>query len=210
MSRSKELQDAKDFDGAYAVAAEAQRSNTSPQNYMAALMAGIAASRGERQQLAEEHLQFASSTDASNPVWVQCTAWEMLAFVKLRMANAQMSDIRPQGPDKSLEALANGFRRAFATMADADAAISMALDIATKAGDKDRADRYRVERAGLRRVRDNLNAMSELPLLLKAMREGGAAGEAAAERAMLSRIDSIFAAIGDLCEGCEDRRRTSD
>ena len=52
--------------------------------------------------------------------------------------------------------------------------------------------------------------MSELPVLLKAMREGGAAGEAAAERAMLSRIDSIFAAIGDLCEGCEDRRRRSE
>ena len=207
MTRTQKLVDAEDFDGAYAVAAEAQQANTSPMNTMAALMAGVAAFRGDRLQLAEEHLRFASSTEASNPAWVQFRAWEMTAFVKLRIASEQMSGQRDAADNGSPDALSAYYRRASATMADADAALTMAIDLATGAGDKESAEKFRVERAGMRRIRDNLNAMSELPDLARAIKEGGSSAETALLNVMMIRIEAIGAAIEDLCDECDAKKR---
>ena len=207
VSRSSQLMEAKDYDGAYAVCEEAQRSNTSPQNYVAAYMAGVAAFRGDRPQLAKDHLRFACSVEASNPAWVQYRAWETLAYVHLVVASEQMSGARDSSGEDSLDELAAFYRRASTTMADADAAMTTAIDIAGGAGAGDEAATFRAARAGLRRVRDNMNAMSELPVLLQAMREGGSSADAAARSAMLARIDAIFAAVGDLCETCDAKRR---
>ncbi|NBQ15234.1 MAG: hypothetical protein EBU31_11680, partial [Proteobacteria bacterium] len=201
-----QLMEAKDYDGAYAVCDEAQRSNSAPGNYQAACMAGAAALAGEHLRLAKDHLQFACSTDASNPAWVQYRAWETLAYVDLAVASEQMSGARGSSGEDSLDELAALYRRASSTVADADAAMTMAIDIASKAGDGDQAAKYRLERAGLRRVRDNMNALSELPLLLKAMRDGGSSADAAALAAMLSRIDSILIAVKDLFETYDAKR----
>jgi len=209
MTRASKLMDAKDFDGAYAVAADAQQANTSPTNYMAAYFAGVAAFKSNRLDLAEEHLRFASSTEASNPAWVQFQAWEAIAFVKLQIAFSQMSGQRDADIKGSPDALAAYYRRASATMADADAAMSMAIDIAANAGAEEDAKQLRVKRAGMRRIRDNITAMSELRDLSDAIRRGGSA-ELAIYDAMIKRIDAIFAAKDDLCEECDAKKRSEE
>ena len=207
MTRTSKLLESKDFDGAYAVAAEAQQSNTSPMNYIAAYMAGASALRADRLQLAEEHLRFATSTEASNPAWVQFRAWETTAFVKLNIASEQMSGQRESVDKNSPDALSAHYRRASATMADADAALTMAIDIAAGAGDKEAAENFRVKRAGMRRIRDNLNAMSEIPDLVRSVKAGGSSAETAVLNAMMTRIEAIFAAIDDLCDECDGKER---
>lgn len=207
MTRTSKLLDSKDFDGAYAEAAGAQQANTSPMNYMAALMAGVSALRGNRLQLAEEHLRFATSTDASNPAWVQSRAWETIAFTKLRSASNQMAGEQGSGGTDSPDAPSDRYRQAAATMADADAAITMAIDVAEGSGDKESAKRFRVERAGMRRIRDNLNIISELPGLVKAVKDGGASAATAVLNAELTRIQAIVAAIEDLCDECDAKKR---
>lgn len=209
MTRTSKLIDAKDFDGAYAVAAEAQQANTSPTNYMAAYLAGVAALRSNRLDLAEEHLRFAQSTEASNPAWVQYEAWEATAFVKLNIAASQMSGRRDADTKGSPDALAAHYRRASVTMADADAAMSMAIDIAANAGAKEDAEQLRVKRAGMRRIRDNITATSELRDLASAIRRGGSA-ELVIYDGMMKRIDAIFAAIDDLCEECDAKKRIEE
>lgn len=207
MTRTSKLIDAKDFDGAYAVAAEAQQANTSPTNYMAAYLAGVAALRSDRLDLAEEHLRFAQSTEASNPAWVQYQAWEATAFVKLNIASAQMIGRHGADVGGSPDALAAHYRRASVTMADADAAMSIAIDIAAKAGDKEDAEQFRLERAGMRRIRDNITAMSELRDLASNIERGGSA-ELAIFAVMMKRIDAIHDAIGDLCKECHAKKRS--
>jgi len=207
MTRTSKLMDAKDFDGAYAVAADAQQANTSPTNYMAAYFAGVAAFKSNRLDLAEEHLRFASSTEASNPAWVQYRAWEATAIVKMNIATSQMSGRRDADVEGSPDALAAHYRRASATMADADAAMSIAIDIAANAGDKEDAEQLRLKRAGMRRIRDNITAMNELHDLAGTIKRGRST-ELAIYGVMLKRIDAIFAAIDDLCKECDAKKRS--
>ena len=205
-SRADALLDAKDFDGAYAVAAEAQAANTSPQNYVAAYTAGYAAYRAKRYELAEEHLRFATSAEATNPARIRYLSWMALGFTKAGLATAQLTaDPGPGGASPS-EHLAANCRRASATWGDADAALAMAIEFAAKAGDTDTVDTAKRWRAGMRLVRDNMAALGELSGIVDAVRSGESAGIDAVMRAMRTRLDATLAAMSDLCDSCTTKQ----
>lgn len=205
-TRAGKLLKANDYDGAYEVAAEEQRSSSSPTNYQAALMAGIAADLGHRWQLAEEHLRFAASADGSNPVWVQYRSWEMLGIVKLSAATEQLVAKGWQGSQDPIGSLVSQYRRASVLVADADASMTTAVDIAAKSGNPDAALRLGIQRSAMRRIRDNIDSTGELANVMKLLPAGSDAYEAASA-ALRSRAAAVEAALTDLCTDCVARKR---
>ena len=214
MTRASDLSRT-DLAGAYALAAEAQERETSPQNYMAALVAGTYAVRMGRADLARQHLTIATTDVGSNPAWLRVQAWRMLAYASIQdHIRTNLLGWSGQGA-VSVESIDwPTFFRSFIRSLDAfeascDIAIQCAdqvIAISVKDGDIAAAAQDRLLRSGITRLKDNVESAKDLIAIAKANSDrilDDEATDSLLRTALEARIVSIFDAWSALCVDCD-------
>ena len=186
---------ADDCSGAVKVCSEAQRTSAPGENYRAAFFAGIFAVNCEQLDEAKEHFRFACTVDPANTPPVEAGAWNGLAICHLRAARKQVTLAAESWGHDSLDELSAACRRASESVTEADAALTMAADISSRAGEDQQALVFRLLRARARRIRDNVNALGEIPVIVKVVGRGTASGESALSGLMQSRLEAIGVAF---------------
>ena len=203
-----------DMAGAYAVAAEAQERETSPQNYAAALLAGVYANRMGNGGLARSHLEFALQDIGSNPKSLRAQAWHALAITEVDSAFREWSTHMSDHSAGRRDLDAEGFRRHMGRIAGALTAaeedMQRAISLARECGESDDARRYQLITLGYRRMRDNMEAANDL---LKCAGEaswvpGSSSGPTI--DAVVRRLDAMLSAWNDLCADCADSETGSE
>lgn len=196
------------------VEAEAQERETSPQNYMAAFVAGTYAVRMGRPELVRRHLTIATTDVGSNPAWLRVQAWRMLAYVSIQEHIRTNHEWSGQGSE-SVESIdwPRFFRRfirsldAFETSCDnALQCADQAIAISVKDGDIAVAAQDRLLRSGITRLKDNVESAKDLIAIAKANSDrifDEEATDSLLRTALEARIVSIFDAWSALYVDCD-------
>ena len=196
-----------DVAGAYAIAAEAQDRETSPQNYLASLMAAIYADRMGKYDLARKHLDFAVSDVGSNPLWVRAEAWRERASVEVSEAFAGFAKDQPSEDRFDPRAIIDRMDGLSDALRKADADMEMAIEIRHREGTRELERRYRLERAGYRRVADNIEGARDLFDIAASAGKDSESRKVQLLEAVMRRFAAMERSLTEMCQDCEERHR---